>query len=304
MPSPPRRRATSSASVALSGGRPESRHRPRSSASVPASSAPSTSSRTYSALPRLLSITQCSAAWSSGPPSAASTRALTASSPSGSSSSRCEPASFHSETIASGHGSPERTVATVNAVPVSVRWSTSAADTGSSNCASSTPRTTPRSASALRRISSSGSSERTSSGIRPANAPSGTLAALLVACAQWVIAPSPAAASSASRASRDLPTPAGALTTTPGRSPRARAIAASSPSRPMSGQAAATPSVTAPRTAPRRRCRRAGGARASSGASPRSARATARACPRRSATPPTANAASRGGPRRRWRPPG
>ena len=51
---------------------------------------------------------------------------------------RRAPASFHSDTIASGHGSPERTVASTNAVPVFVRCRTSAADTGSSSCASST----------------------------------------------------------------------------------------------------------------------------------------------------------------------
>ena len=56
-----------------------------------------------------------------------------------SSSRRRAPASFHSETIASGQGSPVRTVATTNALPVAVRCSTSAADTGSSSCASSTP---------------------------------------------------------------------------------------------------------------------------------------------------------------------
>ena len=57
----------------------------------------------------------------------------------------CAPASFHSDWIASGTGSPERTVATTNAVEVVARCSTSAAETGSSSCASSTPSTTRRS---------------------------------------------------------------------------------------------------------------------------------------------------------------
>ena len=78
---------------------------------------------------------------------------------------RSAPASFQSDTMASGHGSPVRTVAMMNALPVTVRCSTSAADTGSSSCASSTPMTTLRpsarsaSDSTLRRIRASASLE-------------------------------------------------------------------------------------------------------------------------------------------------
>ena len=59
-----------------------------------------------------------------------------------SSSRRSAPASFHSDTIASGSGSPTRSVAITNALPVLARCSTSAAETGSSSWASSTPSTT------------------------------------------------------------------------------------------------------------------------------------------------------------------
>ena len=93
------------------------------------------------------------------------------------------------------------------------------------------------STSALCRIRSSVSSDRASSGISPANAPSGTAAALLVACTQPTSAPSRSAAACASRARRDLPTPAAALSTTPrhAASPRADAMSPSSISRPVSG---------------------------------------------------------------------
>ena len=128
----------------LTGGGLDSRHRSGPKTSRPESRAPSTSSRTYSALPWLLSRIHRSAACSTGPPSAVSTSWSTAASPSGSSCMRSAPASFQSDTIASGHGSPVRTVAMTKALPVTVRWSTSAADTGSSSCASSTPMTTLR----------------------------------------------------------------------------------------------------------------------------------------------------------------
>ena len=91
--------------------------------------------------------------------------------------------------------------------------------------------------STLRRISSSVSSVRTSSGSSPASAPSGTVAALLVACTQSTTAPSPTAAAHASRASLDFPTPAFALITTPRQSGSALACAirANSSSRPING---------------------------------------------------------------------
>jgi hypothetical protein len=71
-----------------------------------------------------------------------------------------------------------------------------------------------------------------------AAAPRGTAAALRVACTHAVSAPSRSAAASASRASRDLPAPGPAMTTTPWQcsSARAAAMPASSASRPTSGQ--------------------------------------------------------------------
>ncbi len=148
--------------------------------------------------------------------------------------------------MASGPGSPARTVASTNAPSLPARWRTSAAETGSSRWASSIPSTSrrpparSRSASELRRISSSVSSERTSSGISPAKAPSGTAAALRVAWTHATGAPAASARAQASRASRDLPTPASAITTTPltPASARAAPIASSSASRPISGQTA------------------------------------------------------------------
>ncbi len=80
-------------------------------------------------------------------------------------------------------------------------------------------------------------SERTSSPITPANAPSGIVEALRVAWTQIAGRPSAAAAAFASRASRDLPAPAGAYRITPAQSSRRRAsaIRPSSLSRPTSG---------------------------------------------------------------------
>ena len=151
---------TSSTSDAATDGAPASRQRPRSATRRPPSTAPSTSSRAYSGLPRLRSSTQRCASSCTGPPSAASTSVRIASSLRRSSSSRCAPPSFHSETIASGHGSPERTVTTTNTPARRVaKCSTSAADAGSSNWASSTPSTIGRPAARSR--SSSALSRRT-----------------------------------------------------------------------------------------------------------------------------------------------
>ncbi len=236
---------TSSTSEAVTDGVPASRHRPSTVTSRPVSTAPRINSRAYSGLPRLRSRIQRIDSSSTGPSSAASTSARTASSLRRSSSSRCAPASFHSETIASGQGSPERTVATTKTPESVARCSTSAADAGSSRWASSTPRmigrpaARSRSARALSRSSVKPWSERTDSGTRRANAPSGIIAALRVACTHSASVPSRSARNSASRPRRDLPAPASALTTTPQRPcAPARAIIASSSSRPTSGHCA------------------------------------------------------------------
>ena len=86
-------------------------------------------------------------------------------------------------------------------------------------------------------MSSSGSSERTSSGISAANAPSGIAAELAVPWAQYVSSPACSAALTTSRASRDRPMPAAPLMTTPMQagSARAAAICSSSRSRPTNG---------------------------------------------------------------------
>ena len=99
----------------LAVGRSSSRQNPGEWTRAPASTAPRTSSRTYRAFPRPTSVTQSSASSSTGSPSTASTSARTFSSLSSPSSSRGAVSSFHSETIASGHGSPARTVARMNA---------------------------------------------------------------------------------------------------------------------------------------------------------------------------------------------
>ena len=160
-----------------------------------------------------------------GAPSTVSTSRLVSGSPSGSSSSRATPASFHSERTASGSSSPVRTVTITKAALVSTRCRTSAADVPSSSCASSTPSTIgrpparSRSRSAIPRITSSVLPATRSSGISAANAPSGTAAALRVACTHAVWQPSALAAATAWRARLDLPTPAAAPTTTPGERP-------------------------------------------------------------------------------------
>ena len=153
--------------------------------------------------------------------------------------------SFHNDTIASGHCSPARTVTSTNAAPDVARCKISAAETGSSSCASSTPITTSRppervrSSSPQRLISATMSSERTSSGTRSATAARGTAEALRVACTQSTNAPLRSAATCASLARRDFPTPASAIRTTPWQPmlARADAIASSSRSRPTSGHA-------------------------------------------------------------------
>jgi len=96
-------------------------------------------------------------------------------------------------------------------------------------------------------MSSSASSERTSSGMSPAKALSGIVAELRVACAQTARAPERWAAACASRARRDLPTPAPALTTTPRQSasPMASVMRMSSVSRPTSGHVAESDDVAA-----------------------------------------------------------
>src|ERR1700750_2408089 len=153
--------------------------------------------------------------------------------------------SFHNDTIASGHGSPARTVASTNAAPDVARCKTSAAEIGSSSCASSTPITTSRpparlrSSSPQRLISATMSSGRASSGTSSATAARGTAEALRVACTQSTNAPLRSAATCASLARRDFPTPASATRTTPWQRglARADAIASSSRSRPTSGHA-------------------------------------------------------------------
>jgi len=76
-----------------------------------------------------------------------------------------------------------------------------------------------------------------------ANGPRGTLAALRVAWIQTVAVPPCSAAASASRASRDLPTPASASSTIPGvPTVRAAAMRSSSPARPINGQPRLAPS--------------------------------------------------------------
>ncbi len=91
-----------------------------------------------------------------------------------------------------------------------------------------------------------GSSARASGGSISAHAASGTAAALRVPCTQHTMAPASAAAATASRASRDFPMPAGAVTTTAGQAPLVRtlAIRSSSWSRPVSGQACDAPEPT------------------------------------------------------------
>ena len=217
------------------------------------STAFSTSSRAYRGLPWLRSTTQRIAFSSSGPSSAVSTSVRTASSLSRTSGRRCASASFQSDTIASGHGSPTRTVATTKTSALVARCNTRVAETGSRSCASSTPSTTARprarscTASALPRSKASGSSARAPSGSKPAKAPSGIVRAHVVACTHRLMAPSCSAAASASRPSRVLPAPAVALITTP-QQPRsaASAMRASSSSRPTSGHIVATALISPP----------------------------------------------------------
>ena len=128
-------------------------------------------------------------------------------------------------TIASGQGSPGRgTVATTNARPGGRPGAARALPTPGPATARRRRRSPPpgrpaRSRSVVDAAAAFSSTRivraRTSSGRRPANAPSGTDAALLVACTQSVSAPSRPAAACASRASRDFPMPAAAVTTTP-----------------------------------------------------------------------------------------
>ncbi len=245
---------------------------PSSTVSRCSSTAPRISSRAYRTLPALesttLRITDCS----TGPSSTLPTSCSIASSLSGLRFIRSAPASFQSASIASGVGSPTQIVAITKAPAAVARCSSSAAEAGSSRCASSTATTTPRpwarsrSLSVLRRINSRGSTERTSSGIRAANAPSGTVAELRVPRVQYTRSPSDSAAASASRATRDRPNPTPLAITTPGQSAsrRADAIRSSSTDRPVNGQSRARcemgagPGVnppTSPRLWPRtRRC--------------------------------------------------
>ena len=91
------------------------------------------------------------------------------------------------------------------------------------------PAARSRNVCALSRRRSKAWSERTASGSRRANAPSGIIAALRVACTHSVIAPPRSRAASASRPRRDLPAPASAphddpaaaVARTRGRPPRA-----------------------------------------------------------------------------------
>lgn len=129
--------AISSLSESLTTGRVDIRHSPFTCSRAPLSNAPTTSSRTYSALPPLVSYTQLRAPRSTGPPAISSASALVSSPLNNPSSNRGAPASFHKDTIASGHRSPLRTVVTSNAVAVLAGCSANAADVGSSHCASS-----------------------------------------------------------------------------------------------------------------------------------------------------------------------
>lgn len=135
---------TSSASEELIRGRTGIRQIPSTRVSARSLSAPRTNSHAYSALPRLLSHTHWRTPSSTGPPTIRSTSCPVSSPESSESWSRAAPASFHSDSIASGQGSALRTVANTNAVALLIRCRTSAAEVGSSSCASSTPTTSGR----------------------------------------------------------------------------------------------------------------------------------------------------------------
>ena len=227
---------------------------PSCSERVPCSSAPRISSRRNSALPSDRSARKAEAAPSTGPPTMASISCCTASAPRPVISIRSRRSSFHRATTASGAGSPDRMTATTNAARVSTIRCTRVADASSRRWASSTTssrRRGPadsRNAAASRRSSSARApaapvSPSVTIGSRGASAPNGSPAADRVPVAQAVTIPERSASSTASRASRVLPTPAGPARRAPredgtdSRSPRRR----NSGPRPVNGHSGRMP---------------------------------------------------------------
>ena len=179
------------------------------------------------------------------PPRAPSRTAAICASSNGSRSRRAPRLSFHSDAIASGHGSPVRTVASTNAVLVVTRCKTSAADVSSRSWASSTSTTRLRSpaarnacAAARSRSSTRGARIVPAAGSKPPNAPSGTPEAARVASTSPTSQPCVRRRCAHSRASRLFPTPAAPARTMQLAPPSstARVSASSSLARPTSGQ--------------------------------------------------------------------
>ena len=119
---------------------PRHRHMPCSRRSAPDSTPWRTSSRRNSALPWLDSHRKRNVAPSTGSSSTLVTTASTSARASGCSATSGAGPSVHIDAIASGAGSPLRTVTIADAIPSATRSRTSAADASSRRCASSTPR--------------------------------------------------------------------------------------------------------------------------------------------------------------------
>ena len=203
-----------------------------------AARSPSTRCRSHSTLPRVVSWSRRWVWASSGPPRAAPSSSAASSGASGSISRRSPTPSFQIAVIASGHGSPVRTVRTSRTACSTASWWTSVAETSSSMCASSTsssmrgPSARSAAPTRARAETAPASSSAFSQG---ANAPRGTSRDDADAVATATVS-SVAARATSSRANRLLPTPAAPATTTrPSRS-RSDATARSSASRPVKGQ--------------------------------------------------------------------
>ncbi|SHW57830.1 Uncharacterised protein [Mycobacteroides abscessus subsp. abscessus] len=238
---------SSSARVGVSRGWPAQSHTPECRVSRPALTSVSNRWRRYSTLPCVYCHSCCTHRECTGPPRMCSTSFPISGSESGCSSMRSSTSSFQMEVMASGAGSPDRTVSTTVASRRVTSWCTANADRSSSRWASSTPTTTlpfgavpitPSITSRTRRSGSGPKSLTTS-----ANAPSGMVRADAVPAIHRE-RPGGRHTATASRARRVFPTPASPANTMPrARSaPRrvAPAITRSSSARPCRGHSWST----------------------------------------------------------------
>jgi hypothetical protein len=150
--------------------------------------------------------------------------------------------------MASGAGSPDRTVASTAQSRSATSWWTSAAEAGSRRCASSTTRrnadaAAPPTAARTRLKTPNGVRSASANGTKPTNAANGIVPAAFVPTTERTDRPAAVARAAISRATRVLPTPVVPARTTAAGAPVETASTTRSITspRPTSGQSSTAP---------------------------------------------------------------